>query len=171
MLIRKAVAANKLNTDPETKYILTWCEAYGGLTYMWQFGAGKFLEAGCPETRCYLTSDRNLLGSVADFDAILFHQVSCDWWTADGAGHVTSVLLSDWSLAPALGEAAGRARGAAAGAALRALDVRVARPPLLRLHPPRPAQQLLQLEHELQTGLYVSNSLWKIRAGGRYLMN
>ena len=96
-MIRKAVAANKLNTDPETKYILTWCEAYGGLTYMWQFGAGKFLEAGCPETRCYLTSDRNLLGSVADFDAILFHQVSCDWWTADGAGHVTSVLLSDWA--------------------------------------------------------------------------
>ena len=170
-MIRKAVAANKLNTDPETKYILTWCEAYGGLTYMWQFGAGKFLEAGCPETRCYLTSDRNLLGSVADFDAILFHQVSCDWWTADGAGHVTSVLLSDWSLAPALGEAAGRARGAAAGAALRALDVRVARPPLLRLHPPRPAQQLLQLEHELQTGLYVSNSLWKIHTGGIYLMN
>ena len=82
-MIRKAVAANKLNTDPETKYILTWCEAYGGLTYMWQFGAGKFLEAGCPETRCYLTSDRNLLGSVADFDAILFHQVSCDWWRAD----------------------------------------------------------------------------------------
>ena len=100
MLIRKAVAANKLNTDPETKYILTWCEAYGGLTYMWQFGAGKFLEAGCPETRCYLTSDRNLLGSVADFDAILFHQVSCDWWTADGAGHVTSVLLSDWFPCP-----------------------------------------------------------------------
>ena len=116
---------------------------------MWQFGAGKFLEAGCPETRCYLTSDRNLLGSVADFDAILFHQVSCDWWTADGGGHVTSVLLSDWSLTSALGEAAGRARGAAAGAALRALDVRVARPCLLGLNTHYQAKQLLQLEHEL----------------------
>ena len=84
--------------------------------------------------------------------------VSCDWWTADG--HMTPLLIS-----PALGAAAGSAQDAAAGAALRALDVRVARPPRLGLHASCQAQQLLQLEPELQTRLYVSNSLWKICTG------
>ena len=67
--------------DPNTKYILAWCDLFGSFKYRWEFGGEKFLQADCPESRCYLTSDRNLLGSVADFDAILFHQVSCDWWT------------------------------------------------------------------------------------------
>ena len=58
------------------KYILSWCEAYGNKKYSWEFGSEKFLEAGCPEARCFLTEDRNMLGSVADFDAILFHQRS-----------------------------------------------------------------------------------------------
>ena len=35
-----------------------------------------FRSAGCPESRCFLTSDRKYLGSVSDFDAIIFHQRS-----------------------------------------------------------------------------------------------
>ena len=31
-------------------------------------------EANCPESRCYLTSDRSYLESVDKFDAIMFHQ-------------------------------------------------------------------------------------------------
>ena len=38
------------------KYILTWCEAYGGLNYGWGFGSTKFAEAGCSESKCFLTS-------------------------------------------------------------------------------------------------------------------
>ena len=81
LCFRKARVASKLNTDPDTKYILAWCDQFGSFKYRWEFGGEKFLQAACPESRCYLTSDRNLLGSVADFNAILFHQVSCDWWT------------------------------------------------------------------------------------------
>ena len=33
-----------------------------------------FRSAGCPESRCFLTSDRKYLGSVSEFDAIIFHQ-------------------------------------------------------------------------------------------------
>ena len=36
----------------------------------------NFREAGCEETRCYLTADRRLLGSVSNFDAVVFHQRS-----------------------------------------------------------------------------------------------
>ena len=28
--------------DPDTKYILTWCEAYGNYKYGWDFGEEKF---------------------------------------------------------------------------------------------------------------------------------
>ena len=28
--------------NTETKYILTWCEAYGSLKYGWEFGEEKF---------------------------------------------------------------------------------------------------------------------------------
>ena len=63
----------------EYKYILTWCEAYGGLTYGWEFGPTKFADAGCEESRCILTSNRSLLGSVSMFDAIMFHQRSFSW--------------------------------------------------------------------------------------------
>ena len=78
--------------NTETKYILTWCEAYGSLKYGWEFGEDKFRQvwpgniqlfpnyffrtAGCLESRCFLTSDRNYLGSVSEFDAIIFHQRS-----------------------------------------------------------------------------------------------
>ena len=68
---------SKLDNDVNnTKYILTWCEAYGNKKYFWEFGSDKFLEAGCPEAKCHLTEDRDMLASVADFDAILFHQRS-----------------------------------------------------------------------------------------------
>jgi len=63
----------------EYKYILTWCEAYGGLKYGWDFGPTKFSGAGCEESRCFLTSNRSLLGSVSMFDAIMFHQRSFSW--------------------------------------------------------------------------------------------
>jgi len=62
--------------NTKTKYILTWCEAYGSLKYGWEFGEEKFRSAGCPESRCFLTSDRKYLGSVSEFDAIIFHQRS-----------------------------------------------------------------------------------------------
>ena len=69
----------------EYKYILTWCEAYGGKTYSWAFGSDKFKEAGCPESRCYLTSNRTLLSSISQFDAIMFHQRSFSWRDAPRA--------------------------------------------------------------------------------------
>ena len=39
---RKADEAQRLKTNVDTKYILNWCEAYGGLNYMWEFGSEKF---------------------------------------------------------------------------------------------------------------------------------
>ena len=33
-------------------------------------------DVGCEEARCYLTSNRKLLGSVSNFDAVVFHQRS-----------------------------------------------------------------------------------------------
>ena len=73
---RKVLTSRPDNDVNNTKYILTWCEAYGNKKYFWEFGSDKFLEAGCPEARCHLTEDRDMLASVADFDAILFHQRS-----------------------------------------------------------------------------------------------
>ena len=67
------------------KYILTWCEAYGGQTYGWAYGADKFKEAECPESRCFLTSNRTLLSSISQFDAIMFHQRSFSWRDAPRA--------------------------------------------------------------------------------------
>ena len=45
---------------------------FGLITTLYIF----FRSAGCPESRCFLTSDRNYLGSVSEFDAIIFHQRS-----------------------------------------------------------------------------------------------
>ena len=67
------------------KYILTWCEAYGGQTYGWAYGSDKFKEAECLESRCFLTSNRWLLSSVSQFDAIMFHQRSFSWGDAPKA--------------------------------------------------------------------------------------
>jgi len=46
----------------------------------WRFGFGHdpFISAGCPQSNCYVTNDRKLLGSLADFDAILFHARDMD---------------------------------------------------------------------------------------------
>jgi hypothetical protein len=42
------------------------------------FGSEPFISAKCPQTNCFLTNDRKLLGSLADFDAILFHARDMD---------------------------------------------------------------------------------------------
>ena len=41
----------------------------------WRFGFGNqpFLSNKCPEQNCFVTKDRALLSSLAEFDAILFH--------------------------------------------------------------------------------------------------
>ena len=72
---------NRVSNTTKYKYILTWSEAYGDLTYGWSFGSDKFFSEGCPEFRCFLTSRRNFLGpnSIHKFDAILFHQRSFTW--------------------------------------------------------------------------------------------
>jgi len=46
----------------------------------WRFGFGNepFISAKCPQTNCFVTNDRKLLGSLADFDAILFHARDMD---------------------------------------------------------------------------------------------
>ena len=47
------------------KYILTWSEAYGDKLYGWSSGYARFLSEGCSESRCFLTSNRSLLGKNA----------------------------------------------------------------------------------------------------------
>ena len=64
----------QIENRSRTKYILTWCTGYGNLKYGWKFGEEKFISEGCPESRCFLTSNRNYLSSVSEFDAIMFHQ-------------------------------------------------------------------------------------------------
>ena len=46
----------------------------------WRFGFGNepFISAKCPQTNCFVTNNRKLLGSLADFDAILFHARDMD---------------------------------------------------------------------------------------------
>ena len=91
---RKLAYSKTFDTDTETKYILIWNEAYGSKTYFWGTGSDRFrwqklksyinyysnlpyaYRDECPESRCYVTSDKSLLGSPADFDAIMFHQRS-----------------------------------------------------------------------------------------------
>ena len=65
--------------DVRMKYILTWCDAWGSKMYGFDFGPEKFVEAGCSVSKCFVTSNRSLLISVADFDAIMFHQRSFSW--------------------------------------------------------------------------------------------
>jgi len=60
----------------ETKYILTWCEAYGSQVYGWSYGADRFSSECSGESRCFLTNNRSLLGALENFDAIMFHQRS-----------------------------------------------------------------------------------------------
>ena len=36
--------------DVATKYLLTWCEAYGSLKYGWEFGEEKFRYIQAPKT-------------------------------------------------------------------------------------------------------------------------
>jgi len=79
------LATLPLKDESDYKYILTWCEAYGGQTYGWAYGPHKFKEAACPESRCFLTSNRSLLSSLSKFDAIMFHQRSFTWRDAPSA--------------------------------------------------------------------------------------
>ena len=46
----------------------------------WRFGFDNepVITAKCPQTNCFVTNDRRLLGSQADFDAILFHARDMD---------------------------------------------------------------------------------------------
>ena len=41
----------------------------------WRFGYGHepFMTNQCPEQNCFVTRNRSLLSSLADFDAVLFH--------------------------------------------------------------------------------------------------
>jgi len=55
------------------KYILHWNDFFGDYTYGLEAdGRGPFLENDCPESRCYVTSNRSLL-PVEDYAAVVFH--------------------------------------------------------------------------------------------------
>ena len=56
------------------KNILFRNDAYGVRTYDVGFGQEHFYSNLCPDTRCYTTSNRTYLKSVADFDAVVIHQ-------------------------------------------------------------------------------------------------
>ena len=56
----------------KTKYILAW-NAYWGDATFGPPGTARFVDKGCPVSNCFVTSDRRLLRSEADYDAILFH--------------------------------------------------------------------------------------------------
>ena len=53
-----------------TKFILAWNPFFGDKTYGPPRGQ-RFSQ--CPVSDCFVTADRKLVGSVSDFDAILFH--------------------------------------------------------------------------------------------------
>ena len=65
---------HKDTKDSDLKYILFWNDAYGSRVYDVGFGREHFYNNKCPETRCYTTSNRSLLKSVEDFDAVVIHQ-------------------------------------------------------------------------------------------------
>lgn len=46
----------------------------------WRFGFGHqpFISANCPQSNCFVTNDRKILPSLAEFDAILFHARDMD---------------------------------------------------------------------------------------------
>ena len=54
----------------QTKFILAWNPFFGDKTYG-PPGGQRFSQ--CPVSDCFVTADRKLMGSVSDFDAILFH--------------------------------------------------------------------------------------------------
>lgn len=77
LLVRKDRDRNV--PDSELKTILMWNDAYGSRTYDIGHGREPFYKYKCPETRCYATSNRTYLKSVADFDALIIHQRGIDW--------------------------------------------------------------------------------------------
>ncbi|XP_040574510.1 alpha-(1,3)-fucosyltransferase C [Lepeophtheirus salmonis] len=64
--------------EKDLKIILAWNEAYGSKKYDIGFGREPFYKYKCPETRCYMTDQRDYK-NVEDFDAIIFHQRSFKW--------------------------------------------------------------------------------------------
>ncbi len=63
------------------KKILFYTTFYRGTEWP-NFGEGHqpFLDAKCPVSNCYLTYDKQLLGSVAKFDALLFNLWFSNIW-------------------------------------------------------------------------------------------
>ena len=60
----------KFNTS---KKILYYTNFFGMRDWKFGFGNKAFVSNQCPEQNCFITRDHNLLPSLADFDAVLFH--------------------------------------------------------------------------------------------------
>ena len=60
-------------TFSASKKILYFNNYFDHLDWNFGFGHGPFVKFGCPVTNCYVTNNRDLVGSMAKFDAILFH--------------------------------------------------------------------------------------------------
>ncbi len=57
------------------KKILYFTSYYDMRDFEFGFGHAPFVRHGCPVSNCYATNNRSLLGSIGDFDAVLFHLI------------------------------------------------------------------------------------------------
>ena len=56
-----------------SKKILYFTSYYDMKDFAFGFGHQPFVDHGCPVTNCFATSNRSLLPSMADYDAVMFH--------------------------------------------------------------------------------------------------
>lgn len=64
---------NQSNASLELKYILLWTNETEPIKSNLREGNISFRNRKCPFTNCYMTSNRQFFGDVADFDVILFN--------------------------------------------------------------------------------------------------
>ena len=55
------------------KKILYFNDFYENIDWNFGLGHAPFVDRDCPVSNCYVTNDRSVVGSLAEFDAILFH--------------------------------------------------------------------------------------------------
>ncbi|KOB65784.1 Uncharacterized protein OBRU01_22068 [Operophtera brumata] len=63
----------RLAKTPGMVYILQWTSPHTEPFVFMNSGVDTFVKRKCPVMNCYVTSNRNLLGDVTNFDVLLFH--------------------------------------------------------------------------------------------------
>lgn len=73
VVYRLRLESVKIEKTPGIIYMLQWTSSYTEPFVFMGKGAETFLKRKCPVVNCYVTSNRELLGAITNFDVVLFH--------------------------------------------------------------------------------------------------